>query len=226
MRDRWHALRRWLRRPIWLGSLRRTTPISEHWGFDRGTPVDRYYIERFLERHSHDIRGRVLEVMDSRYTERFGSAVEAMDVLDIDVSNPRATIVADLAAADGVPSASFDCVILTQTLQFIYDGGAAVGEAHRLLRPEGVLLATVPAVSRIDRTAGVRGDFWRFTEASCERLFGEVFGDENVTVRALGNVLAGIAFLAGLAREDLTDRELEVQDVFFPVLITVRGVKR
>jgi SAM-dependent methyltransferase len=218
------ALRRRLRRPVSLGSLRRTTPISEHWGFDRGTPVDRYYIERFLEKSSNDIRGRVLEIMDSRYTERFGAAVESSDVLDIDGSNPAATIVADLTDVDQLPSCSFDCVILTQTLQSIYDTPAALRGAYCMLRPGGVLLATVPAVSKIDPTPGVRGDYWRFTTASCERLFGDVFG-ASISVEAHGNVLAAAAFLYGLAREELSDRELDAEDEFFPVLITVRAVK-
>jgi SAM-dependent methyltransferase len=226
VRDGRHPIRRWLRRPIWLGSLRRTIPISEHWGFDRGTPVDRYYIERFLEERSGDIRGRVLEVKDSRYTDRFGSAVEVSDVLDIDSANPGATLVADLAAAEEIPSESFDCLILTQVLHYIYEVESAIGEAHRLLRPEGVLLATVPAVSKFDRSAGVRGDYWRFTRTSCARLFGEVFGEDNITVQAHGNVLTAIAFLAGLAREDLSDRELDEQDESFPVVVTVRAVKR
>lgn len=168
----------------------------------------------------------MLEVMDSRYTDRFGSAVEKSEVLDIDPANPRATLIADLAAAEGVSSETFDCIILTQVLQFVYDVGSAIREAHRLLRPHGVLLATVPAVSKIDRTAGVEGDFWRFTPASCERLFGEVFGDDNVTVKGHGNVLSAVAFLTGLAREDLTDRELDVRDELFPVVVTVRSVKR
>jgi SAM-dependent methyltransferase len=224
--DSRHSIRRWVRRPVRLGSLRRTTPISEHWGFDRGTPVDRYYIERFLNQYSNDIRGRVLEVMDSRYTERFGSEVESSDVLDIDAKNPSASVVADLAAAGHVPSESFDCFIVTQTLQFVYDVVGAIAETHRLLRPGGVLLATLPSVSKIDRTAGVGGDFWRFTSASCTRLFGDVFGEGNVAIEAHGNLLAAIAFLTGLAREDLTDRELDVRDELFPVVVTVRGVKR
>ena len=222
MRSRKPVLRG--RRPLWLGSLRRTDPISRHWGADRGTPVDRYYIERFLAEHSGDIRGRVLEILDSRYTEKFGSAVESSDVLDIDAANPRATIVADLTAADEVPSTSFDCIVLTQTLQSIYDYGAAVRETHRMLRPGGVILATVPAVSKIDPTAGVAGDYWRFTRASCNRLFGDIFGT-SMTVETRGNVLAAVAFLHGLAREDLSDPELDVQDDFFPLVVTIRAVK-
>ena len=214
-----------LRRPIRLGSLRRTTPISEHWGADRGTPIDRYYIERFLAEHSADIRGRVLEVKDRRYTERFGRGVSTSDILDLDDSNPDATIVADLSDAGEVPPESFDCFILTQTLQFVYPVEAAIREAHRLLAPAGVLLVTVPAVSRIDRHAGVDGDFWRFTVASCHRLFEPVFGHADLHVHAYGNVLAAVGFLAGLAGQDLSERELDVEDVYFPVLVGVRARK-
>ena len=42
-----------------LGTIRRTTPLSDHWGRERGTPVDRYYIERFLAAERDVIRGRV-----------------------------------------------------------------------------------------------------------------------------------------------------------------------
>ena len=219
-----HRLRR-LRRRVFWGAMRRTTPLSDHWGFDRGTPVDRYYIARFLDEARSDIRGDVLEVMDRRYTERFGSAVTRSDVLDVNDRNPHATIIADLRAADAVASNAFDCFILTQTLQFVYECESAVRESHRLLRPGGVLLATVPSVSRIDPTPGVAGDFWRFTLASCRRLFSEVFGLDNVTVRAYGNVLTAVAFLMGAAAEELSPRELELEDEFFPVLIAVRAAK-
>jgi hypothetical protein len=46
-----------------------------------------------------------------------------------------------------------------------------------------------------------------------------------VTVDTYGNVLAAIAFLHGLAREDLSDRELDVRDDFYPVVVAVRAVK-
>jgi hypothetical protein len=87
-----------------------------------------------------------------------------------------------------------------------------------------VLLATVPSVSRIDPVPGVEGDYWRFTTASCGRLFRDVFG-EAVTVDAYGNVLTAIAFLTGLAKEELKPHELDLRDDFFPVLIAVRAVK-
>ena len=147
-------LRRRLRRlcrPAWLGTVRRTTPLSDHWGRERGTPIDRFYIERFLDQERSMIHGRVLEVMNDEYTRRYGSGVDGAAVLDADESNPRATIVADLAAAGSIDSDGFDCFILTQTLQYVFDLRSAVEHAHRILKPGGTLLCSVPAVSRIGR---------------------------------------------------------------------------
>jgi SAM-dependent methyltransferase len=219
-----HLLRR-LFRAVRLGTVRPTSPISADFGYDRGTPIDRYYIEAFLRRQRSSIRGHVLEVKDSTYTDRFGSGVVQRDVLDIDPLNPLATIVADLANADEIPDAAFDCFILTQTLQFIYDTRAAIAHAHRILKSHGALLVTVPAVSPIV-VDGQLTDYWRFTSASCTELFGEVFGRDSIDVLSHGNVLTGIAFLAGLAQEDLTPQELETEDDRFSMLISVHAVKK
>ncbi len=210
-------------RKVRFGTLRRTSPFGERWGWDRGLPVDRYYIERFLGEHREDIRGRVLEVKDDDYARRFGSQLERVDVLDVDPGNPQATIVADLAAADTIPSGSFDCFVLTQTLQYVYDLRAAVAHTHRILRPGGVALVTVPVLSRVVVADGW-SDYWRFTAASCKQLFGDEFG-EGVSVDSPGNVLSEIAYLSGLAAEDLEHRELEVRDDRFPVIVAVRAVK-
>jgi SAM-dependent methyltransferase len=212
-------LRRRLLRPAWPALLRRTRPLSDFWGFDRGTPVDRCYIEAFLAEHRADVRGRVLEVQDSGYTERYGCGVEGRDVLDIDASNPQATIVADLSDPGALPAGAFDCFILTQTLHLIYDVRAAVRSCHHLLRSGGTLLVTGPAVSRVRGGA----DFWRFTPASLGRLLEETF--PQVTVRSYGNVLAATAFLSGMAEEEVPRRLLDRHDERFPVIVAARAVK-
>jgi SAM-dependent methyltransferase len=229
LREPARYLRKRMRRvlqPAWLGTLRRTQPLSNDFGFDRGSPVDRYYIERFLQRHRSDIRGRVLEVKEPIYTTRFGTQVERCDILDIDATNSRATFVADLAEGEGLPVDCFNCFILTQTLHCIYRVDAAVRQAHRVLQPGGVLLATMPAVSRLSYAPDIAADYWRFTPAACSRLFGETFGPEQVSVRAHGNVLTCIAFMAGMAVEELRTSERDTDDPLFPLIVTVRAVKR
>jgi SAM-dependent methyltransferase len=212
-------------RPLRLATLRATAPVSADFGYDRGTPIDRYYIERFLSDERDSIRGHVLEVKDSTYTDKFGSAVATCDVLDVDRGNPLATIFADLATANEIPEATFDCFILTQTLQYIYETRAALGHAHRILRPGGALLATVPVASPIVADEWLT-DYWRFAPASCAELFGDVFGSDSIRVCTYGNVLTTIAFLAGLASEELTTRELETQDGRFSMLVCVHAVKK
>ena len=213
-------VRRLRRTPFWL--LRRTTPLSRNWGWDRGTTIARYYIEQFLEENRSAIRGRVLEVGELRYAACYGTDLERADVIDVWPANPSATIVADLASADSVPSETFDCFILVQTLQYIYDVRSAVRHVHRIMRPDGVVLCTLPAVSRVGE-GHLDIECWRFTAASARALFGQVFGDDRVEVGSAGNVAAGVAFLAGMAAEELSPRHLNSADPFFPVLITVRA---
>ena len=117
VRARYVAWRR--RRPPSLGDLRRVTPIDPNWGFERGTPIDRVYVEEFVGSHAADIRGRVLEIAAPDYTTRFGRDVERSDILMATEGNPQATIVGDLADAPHIPDDTFDCAIVTQTLQFV-----------------------------------------------------------------------------------------------------------
>jgi SAM-dependent methyltransferase len=218
-RYRVHAL------PLLLLRLARGRPVSDHWGYDRGLPIDRHFIERFLDEHRSDIRGRVLEVKSGDYARRFGSSIDHIEVVDIDPSNDEATVVADLAGATALPDEAFDCFILTQTLQYVYDVGAALREARRVLRRGGVLLATAPCVSRVSTEARHPSDYWRFTEASCRELVAREFEDTHALVRSYGNVLSCAAFLSGLAVEDLPRGRLELQDARFPLLVAVRAVR-
>ena len=214
--------------PVRFGSLRRITPISRRFGWDRGgLPIDRFYIERFLERHASEIAGRVLEVRDDAYVRKFGGdRVTRTDVLHLTDDNPKATIVADLSCADHVPSDTFDCILLTQVLPFIPDVSAAVRTLHRILRPDGVVLATMPGISQIIRYDMDRsGDYWRFTTLSARRIFECEFPQDQVRVEAHGNVLAALAFLHGLSSWELRPQELEYQDPDYEVLITVHAVK-
>jgi SAM-dependent methyltransferase len=190
-------------------------------------PIDRYYIERFLEQNAHDIRGRVLEMRDDQYTRRFGGdRVKQADVLHPTPDNPKATIVADLTRAEHLPSDVFDCIVLTQVLPFIPDVQAAVRALHRILKPGGVVLATMPGISQIVRYDMDRwGDYWRFTSLSARRAFESGFPEGDLRVEAHGNVLAATAFLHGLSTRDLRPQELDFRDSDYEVLITVRAVK-
>ena len=138
------------------GARRRSTRTGAS---SAALPIDRVYVERFVGVHADDIRGRVLEIAAPDYTTRFGRDVTSVDVLMAEEGNPEATIVADLTDAPQIPDGAFDCAIVTQTLQFVYDVRAALRTLHRILAPGGVLLATVPGLTKISphRGRGLRG---------------------------------------------------------------------
>ncbi len=210
-------------RPI--GDLRRLQPISQRFGYDRGKPVDRRYIENFLYRNAEDIGGRVLEFGDNTYTERYGgNRVRQSDVLSDRTNNPRATLVGDLADGHHLASATFDCIVATQTLHLIFDMGKAVATLHRMLKPGGVLLLTIPGVSCIEQEPNWT-PLWTASPAALRRLLGETFGEDNVSVATYGNVLAAVAFLHGLAESELRPSELDAHDLHYPVIVAARAVK-
>jgi SAM-dependent methyltransferase len=233
VRRRIFLARRWFVRLPFIGELRfaglrRVRPLSRSFGSDRGgLPVDRHYIEQFLEGTSHDIRGRVLEIGDSRYTRAFGGPrVSASDVAHAEEGNPEANLVADLTTGRGLAPETYDCAILTQTLHCIFEIHPAVRSLHRFLKPGGVALVTLPGISQISRYDLEHwGDFWRFTSAAAQRLFAEVFEPDRVTVHAYGNVLAAVAFLFGLTCDELRPRELEARDQDYELIIGVRAQK-
>lgn len=209
-----------------FGALDRTTPISRVWGFDRGQPIDRFYIERFLRDNAPAIRGRVLEIAGDDYTRQFGQDVQTIDVLSLIAGGPKTTIVADLSRGGELPTDAFDCIICTQTLQFIYDVRAAIRTLHRILRPRGVALVTVPGISQISRyDMDHWGDYWRFTQASARSLFEAMFSQGEVEASAQGNLLAAVGLLYGLAMQEFTSQELEHRDPDYEVLISVRAQK-
>jgi glycosyltransferase involved in cell wall biosynthesis/SAM-dependent methyltransferase len=209
-----------------FGDLGGWAPIDDDFGYGRGTPIDRYFITEFLLRHADDIAGRVLEVGDDDFSRRFGGdRIIRQDILHVRPGNPRATIVADLATPDVLPPSAFDCLILTQTLHLIYDMASAVREIHRALRSNGVVLLTVPGISRIDRGEWRESWCWSLTETSARRMFGDVFGADQVEVESYGNVFAATAFLHGLALEEVPCAKLNVRDPAFPVIVSVRAQK-
>ena len=209
-----------------FGQLGTTRPVSLDFGWDRGIPIDRYYIENFLQARATDIRGRVLEIADDAYSSRFGgSRITRQDILHLHAGNSKATLVGDLTQPGVLPEDAFDCIVLTQTLHLIYDMRAALNQLHAALRPGGVLLLTVPGISQIDRGEWQKCWYWSLTSQSLTRLLSEVFDTTEFVVESNGNVFAAVAFLHGLAQGEAPPAILSVNDAAYPVIVTARAQK-
>lgn len=212
--------------PFDFGSVRSLTPASKIFGFDRGTPIDRYYIDSFLKTSQQYIKGAVLEIAESTYSKQFDNGVTKFEVLHYTADNKDATIIGDLSNPETLPSDAIDCFICTQTLNFISDFESAIKGIHQVLKPGGVALVTVAGLTQISRYDMDRwGDFWRFTTLSIKNSFEKVFGTDNITVESLGNVLSATALLHGLASEELKTEELDFNDPDYQITITVIAKK-
>lgn len=98
-----------------------------------------------------------------------------------------------LAPAEDIPrpDASFDCVVLTQVLEHVPAPHDVVAECHRLLRPGGQLLVTVPMTWELHETPH---DFYRYTAFGLEHLLVTA-GFRVEFLRPRGSSLATIASL-------------------------------
>jgi SAM-dependent methyltransferase len=209
--------------------LRSVRPHRRHFGLDRGEPIDRFYIEKFLANYQELIRGSVAEIGDGNYTRRFGrERVERSDVIDINEKNDQRTMTIDLTQTMAAPADIFDCIICTQTLFEICDYAATIRSLFKMLRPGGSLLATVPGITqsvRGEMLGGAGDDWWRFTARSARRAFAEVFPQEGLAIHTYGNVLAATALLHGLVQGELTRDELEYHDPDYEVIIGIKATK-
>lgn len=199
-------------------------PLSDHYGLDRGTPLDRRYIKAFLAGHHEAISGSVLEVQDDTYTTTFGAdRVSTSTVVDIDDANPLATLIADLCESASLPADAYDCVILTQTLHLLRRPELCVDNCYRGLRPGGTLLATAPSLSRVSPTYP-DADFWRFTPAGLAELFASRWPG-TFSTHAYGNLRTCIGFLIGQVVEEVPEAVLDHRDPRYPLTVAVSAHK-
>lgn len=220
--------------PVKWHNLRSTQPISNIFGLDRGTPIDRTYTNDFLQNNAHYIKGRVCEIAENTYTKTFGNGVTQSDILHYTADNKSATIIGDLTQVDSLPEGIFDCFICTVTLNFIYDYKSAIKGIHKMLKSSvqnpnqnpGIALVTLAGLVPISKYDYDHwGDFWRFTDMGIKKDFEEVFTEAGVEIKTYGNVLTATAELQGISSEELTHEEIFAHDPLYPVLICIVAKK-
>lgn len=214
-------------RGIRWGDMASIEPVSRDFGYDRGNPVDRFYIENWLQDRSGDVKGHVLEVSEDAYSKRFGgSKITRQDVIHLNLSDPPITIVGDLTIPGVMPDNTFDCIIITQTLQMIFNLEDAVTRLHAALKPGGVLLLTVPGITQLESGEWGEAWCWSFTQRSIRELFGKKFDLDAMNIQTYGNHFAAIAYLTGAALEEIDTKKLEKVDMTYPMIVALRAQKR
>ena len=216
--------RRYRLRPSPLDPWRRLAPVAPD-SNSRGKSIDRVFIENFLQGKSSHIHGIVLEIADDTYTRRYGSNLSRSDVLIDPRSGATTGIVGDLRLEGTLQPDTYDCIIFTQTLQFIDRPLLALNNLHTALKTGGRLLMTVPGIAQRDAyDDNLWGDFYRWMPRGLRQLMSESKFDI-FEVESFGNVLATAAFIYNLAYDELSLDERQQNDADYPLIVACAAVK-
>ncbi|MEI7474105.1 MAG: methyltransferase [bacterium] len=201
--------------------LFKNKPLNRTFGYDRGTPIDRYYIENFLNTNNNLIKGNVIEVAENTYTKNFGrNKVLKSLILHANNTDVKADIIGNLETGENLPEAIADCFIMTQTLPFMLNPKEGIKNALKLLKADGVLLITVPGIVQISRYDMDRwGHYWSFTDLSLQKLLEEFVHKEKIEIKTYGNVKSACGLLYGYSQEEFTKSDLDHYDKDYQVTI-------
>lgn len=133
------------------------------------------------------LEGRDLDVLDvGGRIQPYRPLLEGRLHRYVAVDLRRTPLVNIVAQGDQIPIANsqFDLVICTQVLEYVPQPGAVIAEIHRVLKPGGSVLLSVPAVYPRDSDH----DSWRFLPESLRCLLGSF---HDVEVVAEGSSVTG-----------------------------------
>lgn len=192
-------------------------PFDRDFGDSRGTPVGRYYVEKFLRENADQVRGRCLEFGDPRYKSYFPAA-EKYEVVSIK-PGPGVDYVCDIHDPKGLPEGEYDSIVCTQVFEHLARPELAAQSLYRLLKPGGVLLLTAPFLNPVH---GLPLDFRRFTPNALELILQ----DAGLVVDSIdfgGNSNVSLGSMLGMVQEDFTTKELEIKDPVYPYNCLIRA---
>jgi SAM-dependent methyltransferase len=203
-----------------FGDLARRMPICPRFGFSRGTPIDRYYLRRFVDEVRGEVRGEVLEIGGNLIDRRaygFGG-VTAFHALEL-APGPGVSIVGDAHAPEVIAPESFDAILAFNVLEHCAAPWVVAANIHRWLRPGGKAYCMVPSVQRVHRFPD---DYWRPMPQGMERLFS-MFRHRRLHV--YGNPMTAVAALHGVAAEELRAQDLDATHPDYPVTTCIVAEK-
>jgi len=159
-------------------------------------------IRKFISDHADSISGIVLDVGcgEMPYKEQIldsDSKVEKYLGLDLEDNYSDRKVVPDLTWDGKRIPLEDDCVdvaIATEVFEHCPDTSLVVREIHRILKPDGVLLFTVPFLWPLHE---VPHDYFRFTPFALQSILTDA-GFKHTDLKMLGGWDASLAQMMGL----------------------------
>lgn len=204
-----------------FGALSPGHPLCPFFGFLRGTPIDRHYLDAFVREFRSRIVGRTLEIGGTPETRTRHRLTRVTRFLTVDADPAsQANYVGDVHTSTLFPRARFDTILAFNVLEHCRDPGRVVRNVRAWLKPGGAFLCMVPNAQRIHQ---VPKDYWRPLPDALEFLTRE-FGERQF--RMYGNLTTTIASLAGASFEDVPPSYFQWHDERYPVATCVVATNR
>ncbi|CAH2574074.1 MAG: hypothetical protein RLZZ532_2939 [Cyanobacteriota bacterium] len=202
------------------GDLKKAVPICQAFGLTRGTPVDRYYLSKYLQEIQTQISGNILEIGGIPKDKDFyevnpGTSYQIMNIepgLGID-------IVGDAHDTSMIKPESFDSIVIFNVLEHCYAPWQVVENIYTWLKPGGKCFAMVPSSIRIHATPM---DYWRPLPDAFAWMFRN-FSHQKLYI--YGNPITVIASYHGIVTEELTTAELDAYHPDYPVATCIVAQK-
>lgn len=204
--------------------------------FYLGTPLPRYYWDKFLKKHLRDFKGDGIEI-DSRQTIQHYSDLnrlqngEGLDVLHaIDIApGGDHEYVADVSECWVIDTGKYDLFLVQFSFHMILRDKEAMFHSLRILKEGGVLICNFPCVSGYYPKGLVYKDFtghvyrW-YTPIGVELLLKEMgLSEDDYELVSHGHWIARMAYLGFyLPKEVIPSFLIDKDDLTKPMLVSVR----
>lgn len=188
---------------IEYSDFKRYAPLCHDYGYSRGTPIDRYYLEQFIREIRSYVVGYTLEIGGSRENQYLYGFTNAMSYKTMDMhQKPEVDITGDIHDPNSLGSNSFDSIILFNVLEHCEKPWIVVENIYNWLTKRGSVFCMVPNSQRIHRDPK---DYWRILPDGMRSLFAK-FPIKQLYL--YGNPITTIATMMGVAAEELSSEEL------------------
>lgn len=206
---------------VQMADLNRQQPLCHDYGYSRGTPIDRYYLSKFVSSYRRIISGVTLEVGGSAYSKALYDCKDVARFVTLDrFPESNADIVGDIHDEECCAEEMADTILIFNVLEHCERPWQIVNNLYKWLRPGGRVLCIVPMVQRIHYAPQ---DYWRITPDGLQSLFAAF---TSIQVTSYGSFITAIASLAGLAAEELSQGDLDRNDRLYPVVSGVVAEKK
>lgn len=202
-----------------FGDFRGQLPFCPQFGSLRGTPIDRYYLDKFIAEIREEVVGNTLEIGGKKDNRLLYGVNKAAPYLTMDLAGKGLDIIGDAHDISAVEKGSLDSVIIFNVLEHCQRPWVVVDNIYEWLKDNGQVFCMVPNAQRVHNFPK---DYWRIFPDAIDSLFAR-FPHRKLYI--YGNPLTTIASYMGVAAEELKAEELDAAQENYPVASCIHARK-